>query len=219
MNKKLKRLLLTLLLGPILPLICVSEGDSNNNDEGDAGNGNDSSGNGESENNDNEIKDNKNDGQVIFKSQDDFNKTMSRRLNQHEKKLRSDWENERKKSEMTEVERLKAELTEAETKSNAAIDKANRMLLKANVMSKCTELNIRDADAAFKLMNTEDIENNDGNFTGVEQALKNLINEKPWLVKNNNNDPKPSGDDQNNHPEKNKNTTNANSILRRMAGY
>jgi hypothetical protein len=91
-------------------------------------------------------------------------------------------------------------------------------LLKAEVISGCSSLNIIDADAALALIDRSGIEIDGSNVKGVKQALKDLIEEKPWLVKNDDN-VKPSGDDQNSNPDKNKSTTNMNAILKRMAGY
>lgn len=224
MTKKLKKLLFTLLMIPILPIVCIpddgvagnDDSGGNNDNNGNAGNNNDDS-NGENNNN---VDDSVKDTRVIFKSQKDFDRVISNRINAAVKKNRTDWENDRKKEQMTETERLKTEKTEAENKMNAAIERANNMLLKANVVSKCTELNIVDSDAAFALMDTKDIENNDGNFTGIEESLKNLIADKPWLVRNNSSQ-RQTGDDQNDNNSLNKNTkrSNVNSILRRMAGY
>jgi len=215
--KRFKKLLLTLLLSPILPIFWVADDNSNNDDSGDAvdDNKNDSNGNGENDNNDNEKS---NDKKVIFDSQDAFDKVISKRINQAIKNKQTEWENEKKKAEMTEVERLKTEKAEAETRANTALENANNILLKAEVISGCSSLNIIDADAALALIDRSGIEIDGSNVKGVKQALKDLIEGKPWLVKNDDN-VKPSGDDQNSNPDKNKGTTNMNAILKRMAGY
>ena len=219
MDRKLKKLLFTFLLFPIFPIVSIPEnGDGeSNNDDGNAGNDNDDS-NGK---NDNNVDDNVNDGRITFDNQQHLDRIISKRVNAAVKSKQKEWEDNKAKEKMSETELLRKEKTEAENKMNAAMEKANKMLLKANVMSKCTELNIIDSDAAFALMDTKDIENDDGNFTGIEESLKNLIAKKPWLVKDNNNSQRTSGDDQNNSDSlsKNKKKSNVNNLLRKMAGY
>jgi hypothetical protein len=213
MSNKVKKILKILLLGPVLPIIGIPENDNsdNNNDDSDIGDNDDGSGD------DGTNDDNAKEKQVVFNSQKEFDKVISRRINKAIKTKQAEWENTQKKAQMSELEKIQAERDEANKRADAATEGANKTLLKADVISKCSSLNIVDADAAYELMNRDDIEIKDGKVEGTIKALKNLIVEKPWLVKNNE-DPKTSGDDQNKDTSKNKSKSNMDSILRGMYG-
>ena len=215
MSNKVKKILKILLLGPVLPIIGIPENDNsdNNNDDSNIGDNDNDDGSGDDGTND----DNTKEKQVVFKSQKEFDKVISKRINSAIKTKQAEWENTQKKAQMSELEKIQAERDEANKRADAIAESANKTLLKADVISKCSSLNIIDADAAYALINRDDIEIKDGKVEGVKEALKNLIVEKPWLVKNNE-DPKPSGDDQNKDTSKNKSKSNMDSILRSMYG-
>ena len=91
---------------------------------------------------------------------------------------------ERKKAAMTETERLKAEKEAAEKKAQDAMRTANERLLRAEVKATAVALDIVDPDAAYALMDRDAVSvAEDGTTQGVEDALKALIKEKPWLKK------------------------------------
>ena len=214
MSNKVKKILKILLLGPVLPIIGIPDNDNSgeNDDKGDIGDNDNDDGSGDDGTNDNTKE-----KQVVFNSQEEFDKVISRRINKAIKTKQTEWENTQKKAQMSELEKIQAERDKANKRADAATEGANKTLLKADVISKCSSLNIVDADAAYALMSRDDIEIKDGKVEGTIKALKNLIVKKPWLVKNNE-DPKPSGDDQNKDTSKNKSKSNMDSILRGMYG-
>jgi hypothetical protein len=211
MSNKVKKILKILLLGPVLPILgAVDDNGSGDGDDdkGDIGDNDNDDGGGDDGTNDNTKE-----KQVVFNSQKELDKVISKRINKAIKTKQAEWENTQKKAQMSELEKIQAERDEANKRADSIAENANKTLLKADVISKCSSLNIVDSDAAYALMSKDNVEIKDGKVEGTIKALKNLIVEKPWLVKNNE-DPKPSGDDQNKDTSKNKNTTNANSILR-----
>jgi hypothetical protein len=216
MSNKVKKILKILLLGPVLPILgAVDDSGSGDGDDGKGDIGDDVNDDGTGDDGTND--DNAKEKQVVFNSQEEFDKVISRRINKAIKTKQTEWENTQKKAQMSELEKIQAERDEANKRADAATESANKTLLKADVISKCSSLNIVDADAAYALMSKDDIEIKDGKVEGVKEALKSLIVEKPWLVKNNE-DPKPSGDDQNKDTSKNKSKSNMDSILRSMYG-
>lgn len=55
--------------------------------------------------------------------------------------------------------------------------------VRSEVAMASAKLGIVDAEAAYRLLDTNDLDFDDkGNPTNVEQALKNLTRERPWLV-------------------------------------
>lgn len=219
-QKLLKKILFVLCFGSLVPIIGIpGEGDSsnssgddaNNDNKNNAGNNNDNS-NGNGENNSSSGS-----RQVVFGSQDEFDRVIQNRINTAVNKAVEETKNEYKKAQMTNEERLQAEKTDAENKANEAIKSANERLIRAEVTNLCSKLNIIDPTAAYSLMNRENISVNDNmDVIGVESALKQLIKEKTYLVGNNQNtDPKPGGDDQNNNPDKNKSNFNMNALIRK----
>lgn len=103
-------------------------------------------------------------------------------------------EEERKKAEMTEKERLEAEKAEAakraeeaEGKAQAALEAANQRLIRSEfrLMARSDEFKIRpDAlDAALKLADLSAVKvDEDGNVSGVKEALEALIKSSPYLI-------------------------------------
>ncbi|WP_427050379.1 scaffolding protein [Paenibacillus sp. TC-CSREp1] len=101
-------------------------------------------------------------------------------------------EEDRKKAELSATERLEAEKAEAleraqkaEQAKEAALTAANQRLIKAEFKAVARELNVR-ADAledAYVLANltSVSVDEND-NPVGVEDAVKALLTNKPYLV-------------------------------------
>jgi hypothetical protein len=230
MKMNFKRFLMTMFLLPIFPIISIPEGDSgggsNGGDDGSPDGGNND---GDNNNNDgntgnpsgsknNSDGDDQNSGQVVFKSQDEFNSVIERRIAKATKKAREEYEKERKKESLSEVEKLKLEKEEAEKLASERAAASDKKLVKAEVISQSAKLKIIDSDAAYALIPKDDIEVlDDGTVTGVEKALKVLIKSKPWLLSTTNQNPKPGGDDQNSGSGKNK-SFSMNALIRRAAG-
>ncbi len=114
-------------------------------------------------------------------TQADLDNIIQKRLARERKQWEAQVEEEKKKAAMTEAERLKAEKEEAEKKAQDAMSKANEVLLKAEVKQAAVDLGIVDPDAAYALMDREDVEIGDGTIKGVKEALTQLLASKPWL--------------------------------------
>jgi hypothetical protein len=100
-------------------------------------------------------------------------------------------EEERKQSEMTEVERLQAQLDklakqaqEAEETKSKTLENANKRLVKSEFKVLAKDLGVRkDAlDDAFVLADMSGVEiDDDGNVSGVKEALETLKKSKAYL--------------------------------------
>lgn len=216
----LKKLFFISFLFPIIPTLAIPDGEDG---ESDAGN-NDDEKNDDIDNNDdnqNNNDDSQKDERVIFKSQRDFERTLKRRVDKAIKKTKAEEEEKRKKDTMSETEKLKKDLEDSDRKANEAMTKANQRLIKAEVIAKSSSLNIIDSAAAYKLISLDDVEIDEetGEITGVEDALKDLIEDKPYLLKaNQNQNRQTGGDDQNAGSNKKKSNFSMNAMIRRAAG-
>jgi hypothetical protein len=100
-------------------------------------------------------------------------------------------EEERKKAEMTETERMQAELDElkriaqeAEETKSKTLESANKRLIKSEFKVLAKDLGVRkDAlDDAFVLADMSGVEiDEEGNVTGVKEALESLKKAKAFL--------------------------------------
>lgn len=214
--KKIKNLLLSSFLLPIMPILSIPD-NVNQSSEDDKNDQNDDKNNQKDDSENNSGKENKIDNRVIFDSQEDFDALIQSRINKAVQKTRDDMKAEKDKESMTEIERIKAEKEEADKKALAATTKANRTLIRAEVISQATKLNIVDPNAAFALMNLDNVSIDDnGNVKGVNLSLKALIKEKSYLIGEN--VVKSSGDDQNAGTGKKKKNFDMNQLIRRAAG-
>lgn len=224
--KRFKKILFASFLFPIVPVLSIPEGengenensenqDNTNGENSNSENGND--GNGENENTS---------GQVIFKSQAEFDNLLKNRINKAIKRTKEELEAEKKKENLSELEKLKLEKEESDKKLIEATNRSNQMLIQSKVVSIASKLKIRDPEAAFILMDKDDVSIDDnGKVLGIENSLKALIKEKPYLLDSSNNDsnnqdPRSGGDDQNAGSNKpNGNSIDMNYLIRRKAGY
>lgn len=89
--------------------------------------------------------------------------------------------------EAEKTELTKAQEAEKKAKADAqtAIDRANGILVRAAIMVEATAQNAADADTVAALLTgTEAITvDDDGNVKGAKQAVKKLLEDKPFLVK------------------------------------
>ena len=100
-------------------------------------------------------------------------------------------EEERKKQEMTEIERLQAEKEEADKKAleaseaaQKAQEKANARILNTEIKSVARALDANDPGDVLALLDKSSIQlGEDGNYQGVEEAVKALKESKPWMFK------------------------------------
>jgi hypothetical protein len=217
--KRFKKILFTSFLFPIVPILSVEgDGESSENTDGENSNA-------ENENGENREDGNNTSGQVVFKSQADLDNLLKSRINKAIKKTREELEAEKKKENLSELERLKLENQESDQKLIEATNRANQFLIQSKVVSIASKLKIRDPEAAFILMNKDDVSIDDnGKVMGIENSLKALIKEKPYLLDSgndsNNQDPQSGGDDQNAGSNKpSGNSVDMNYLIRRKAGY
>lgn len=217
--KKLRTLFICSLLFPIYPILGI-EGDSNNSGDGQNNDGQNDDQNNDSQNDDqNNDSQNNDDGQNNEKvyTQKEIDKIISKRLARERKNYEKEFNSKLEKEKLNDFEKMKLAKAESDQKAEQAILKANKTLIKSEIKIKSLELGIIDADAAYKLIDKDDIEIDDnGNITGVDEALKELISKKTYLVKKQTNDFR-TGDDQNNSSGKN-NKVNFNDIIRKAAG-
>lgn len=112
-------------------------------------------------------------------------------------------EEERKKADMTALERLEAEKAEAlkaadeaKAERDKAINAANQRLIKAEFRAVARELNVR-ADALDDALVLADLSSvkveEDGNISGMEDVVKALLTNKPYLAEQTKPQPKPIG--------------------------
>lgn len=100
-------------------------------------------------------------------------------------------EDERKKAEMDELERLKAEKEEAlqkaqedAAKAEQAQKAANERILNTEIKSVARALNANDPNDVLALLDKAQVEvDEEGNLTGVEEAVTAFKESKPWLFK------------------------------------
>jgi hypothetical protein len=223
--KRFKKILFTSFLFPIVPVLSIpgENGENENNENQD--NANSENSNSENGNDGNREDGNNSSGQVIFKSQAEFDNLLKNRINKAIKKTKEDLEAEKKKENLSELEKLKFEKEEADKKLIEATNKSNQMLIQSKVISVASKLKIRDPEAAFILMDKDDVSIDNGKVLGIENSLKALIKEKPYLLDpsnndSNNQDPQSGGDDQNAGSNKpNGSSVDMNYLIRRKAGY
>ena len=140
--KHLKKLLKILLLGPLVPLIGIPEGDSGKDDSKKDDSGKDenksSDSSKDSDQNDNSKKDDSgNDDKKSFTSED-VNKIVGDRLEREktkiEKQIRTEFEEAERKKGLSNEEKLKEEKVEVEKKASERIKNANKKMQKGMKM-------------------------------------------------------------------------------------
>jgi hypothetical protein len=96
---------------------------------------------------------------------------------------------ERRKAELTEVERLKEELEaaqkvkeELESKYNALSESLKQSKIEARFRELAQEHNIEHLEAAKKLADLSQITVDDDGVHGLEDVIKKLVEENPFLV-------------------------------------
>ncbi len=160
-------------------------------------------------------KDQDKDDDKLF-TQEDLNSIVDRRMARAKKKWQEELEVEKKKAAMTETEKLKAEKEEADKKAATAMERANQRLIKSEVIAAATKLNVVDPDAAYALMDKADVVvDDDGNVSGVKEALDALVKSKPYLIGEK--EVKKTGDDTKDTKDK-KGGISMNDLIRKAAG-
>lgn len=93
-------------------------------------------------------------------------------------------ERKRKEAEMTELERIKAENERLQKKALEAEESAKRRALEAEVIRQSAALGYADAKDALAMLPVTEFEMNEaGEYVGIDEALKKLAEQKPYLLK------------------------------------
>lgn len=118
-------------------------------------------------------------------------------------------------NEKSELEKAREAAQKAESDRQAALARANDRLIRAEVKSIAADLNIVDGDAAYALMSRGEVEvDDDGNVSGVKEALEALVKTKPYLVKAGDSASRSGGEFNGNDTSK----TSMNTLIRKAAG-
>jgi hypothetical protein len=211
---KLKKMFFLSFLFPVIPILAIPDdvGEEGNDDKGDEGN--------DDSNEDDESKDGKDpekDTQVVFKSQKHLDAIINRRIKKAVSKAKEEAEKEKEKANMSEIEKIKAAKADSDKKAEEYLLRANKTLIRAEIVSRSHKFNIVDPAAAYKLIDTDDIEiDESGKISGVDEALEQLVKDKSYLVREDRKHT--SGDDQNAGQNKKKLNYSMNAAIRRAAG-
>lgn len=203
LKMKLKKLLTIMLLGPLFPVLRI-EGEEGKEEP-------------EPEEKPEEPEEKQEPAKTF--SQQEIDRIVEKRLSRERKAWKKQVDEDNLKAQMSVEERLKVEKGEAETKATEAIVKANQRLVRSEILNKAANLGVIDTDVVYKLLDKDEIDvDDDGNVTGVEEAIKALITAKPYLIKKTSSDEnKKSGDDQQGSNNKTK-SVSLNDLIRRATG-
>ena len=115
------------------------------------------------------------------KALSDANKEAAKRRKQLEAYEAA--EAERKAASMSELEKAQAALAELEKRATDAERGRKAALLKAAVIAKAGTLRFQNAEDAMHFLNPETLEiGDDGQVPGLEDALKAIAKERPYLL-------------------------------------
>ena len=118
----------------------------------------------------------------------------------HDRKLRSENQSLRKRlreleaahkareeAELSEQERANKRLIELEEQIRVTSDKARSAALRAEITTQAQKFGIVDVDAASRLIDSSSIEYDDDaeGWLGVDEALRALTHDRPWIVQTN----------------------------------
>jgi len=85
-------------------------------------------------------------------------------------------------AQLTEQEKLEARATEAERKAASAAGQVSAAMISSEVKVRATQLGIIDPDAALLLLDRTNVRySEDSGVTGVDEALTQLMENKPYL--------------------------------------
>jgi hypothetical protein len=184
------------------------------------------------------LNDNNNDDQqpkVKTFTQDEVNELIMKRLERERKKyadyddLKAQLEElrkvdeERKRAEMSEIERYKADLEKAlnerqtfEQELEKLRESVKQERIKNAFITAATSANIAYIDDAFRLADLSAVTiDEDGNVVGIEDAIKTLVEHKPFLLAQAKKEPKPIGESTN--AKSDKSDKSAEQILKEAA--
>ena len=121
----------------------------------------------------------------------------------HDRKLRSENQSLRKRlrdleaaqkareeAELSEQERAQRRMIELEEQVKMTTQRARDAALRAEINAAATKFGIVDVDAASRLLDTNTLEYDDTDgWVGVDDALRALTQDRPWLVQTNTHTP------------------------------
>jgi DNA-binding transcriptional MerR regulator len=89
---------------------------------------------------------------------------------------------ELEQAQLTEQEKLEVRAAEAERKAASAADQISAAMISSEVKVRATQLGIIDPDAALLLLDRANVRySEEGGVTGVDAALTQLVEDKPYL--------------------------------------
>jgi hypothetical protein len=173
------------------------DSNTNANSSGDTG-GNESSNESSDDGDDGDSKASTATPFAVFPTKDDFDKRLNREGRRYADTIAQDagFKNHREMidhlkqskesddKQQSEADRKAQDADKKARDAEAALELANQRLIKSEVIRLCNadDIRIRDADAAYRLMNHDDVEvDEDGEVYGVEDALKALLKDRPYL--------------------------------------
>lgn len=108
----------------------------------------------------------------------------ARELERELKQLRQ-WKEEREKADMSELERAQREAEDARRRAEELEQRYRRAAIRSEVIRMAAQYNLADPDDAFLLLNQDAIEfdEDSGQPTNIEDLIKDLAKQKPYLVK------------------------------------
>jgi hypothetical protein len=86
-------------------------------------------------------------------------------------------------AEMSEVDRLRVELENATNQLEAEQQQARETRLTSAIQAAASKLGAVDPEAVERLLDRSDLVNEEGEVVGVEDAVRSLLDEKPYLRK------------------------------------
>ena len=106
------------------------------------------------------------------------NQSLRKRLREIEAALKA-----REEAELSEQERAQRRMIELEEQVKTTTQRARDVALRAEITAAATRFGIVDVDAASRLLDTDALEYDDTDgWVGVEDALRALTHDRPWLV-------------------------------------
>jgi len=109
------------------------------------------------------------------------NQSLRKRLRDIETLLK-----EKEEAELSETERMRRRVLELEETITVKEQVARDARLRADIIAQASTLGIVDVDAAALLLdkNALDYDSDSDSWNGVQEALRALAQERPWLVSN-----------------------------------
>ena len=92
-------------------------------------------------------------------------------------------EREREEAELSEMDKMQKRLDEITAEKEQALKNAQTVQIKAAIIAKASALNFNDPYDAYALVDQSQFEIDDDGVRGVDEALKELAESKPYMIK------------------------------------